>query len=229
MILKQNRDKAIVDALKNNDLSAFENRWEDHASRAVDSLFLFVKYSYLNGINKQWDSWVNKNKNNPYWDSCAIDVSEDFLLNIKNAVNWYIDTQSWKHDPAYMTENQPGRVLEQCRTLHSSMWMMIGGSAIYYCLVNDIDITPESLTNTLIKKQKDYGPNNISRFGLNGLVIRTHDKVARIYNLLSKSGGLSNAVENESFYDTLLDIGGYAAIALMWNEGTFLTKMREDS
>ena len=95
-------------------------------------------------------------------------------------------------------------------------------------MLNDIRVSDEEITDTLIKKQKDYGPKNISRFGLNGLVIRTHDKIARIENLLSKPDGVKNAVENESVYDTLLDIGGYAAIALMWSRGTFLLPLMSD-
>jgi hypothetical protein len=52
-----------------------------------------------------------------------------------------------------------------------------------------------------------------------------HDKVARLENLLSKPKGVTNAVSDESVYDTLLDIGGYAAIALMWIRGEFLLPM----
>ena len=37
---------------------------------------------------------------------------------------------------------------------------------------------------TLCSKQRDYGPNNIARFGQSGLLLRLHDKVARLENLL---------------------------------------------
>jgi len=38
----------------------------------------------------------------------------------------------------------------------------------------------------LSKKQKDYGPNNIARFAEKGLILRLHDKIARLENLLEK-------------------------------------------
>jgi hypothetical protein len=77
------------------------------------------------------------------------------------------------------------------------------------------------ITDILIRKQKDYGPNNISRFGLMGIVLRLHDKIARLNNLLEKSFGnvsaaiSGNAVKGESIIDTLIDIVGYSTIALM--------------
>ena len=36
----------------------------------------------------------------------------------------------------------------------------------------------------LDSKQKDYGPKNISRFGVRGLSVRLYDKVERLANLL---------------------------------------------
>ena len=155
-------------------------------------------------------------------------IKNDYLSNIKSVIDWYIDSRAWEHDPALMPENTSDAVREYYIKLHELMWTFIGGSAIAFCIANDINVSDEGIANTLVKKQKDYGPKNISRFGLNGLVIRTHDKIARIENLLSKPDGVKNAVENESVYDTLLDIGGYAAIALMWNRGTFLLPLNED-
>ena len=71
---------------------------------------------------------------------------------------------------------------------------------------------------TLVRKQKDYGPENIRRFGRQGLMIRLHDKVARLENL---DGG-GRGPENESVRDTFLDIVGYCAIGIMWERGEFL-------
>ena len=71
---------------------------------------------------------------------------------------------------------------------------------------------------TLVKKQRDYGPENISRFGRQGLLIRCHDKVARLENLLASG----KTPENESIHDTYMDIVGYSAIGIMWESRTFL-------
>lgn len=77
----------------------------------------------------------------------------------------------------------------------------------------------EDITGTLIKKQSDYGHHNIARFGRRGLVVRTHDKIARLKNLHLARGGQA---ANESLTDTYTDIIGYSAIGMMWERGWFL-------
>jgi len=68
------------------------------------------------------------------------------------------------------------------------------------------------------RKQRDYGHKNISRFGRQGLMVRLHDKVARLENLLSAS----RKPNNESIEDNVLDLVGYACIGMMLERGTFL-------
>lgn len=66
----------------------------------------------------------------------------------------------------------------------------------------------------LVKKQKDYGPKNISNAPggpLNGLRVRMFDKLARINNLIETGA----TPENESLRDSFMDIANYATIALM--------------
>ena len=69
----------------------------------------------------------------------------------------------------------------------------------------------------LVKKQHDYGHNNILGFGLLGLCIRISDKIARLVSL-EKRGSKPH---NESVIDTWTDIVGYASIAKMLDNGTF--------
>jgi hypothetical protein len=72
----------------------------------------------------------------------------------------------------------------------------------------------DGLAELLIKKQKDYGPKNISDSPggpLNGLRVRMFDKLARINNLVET--GVTP--ENESLRDSFLDIANYAIIAMM--------------
>ena len=103
----------------------------------------------------------------------------------------------------------------------------IAGYAIYV-----LDSTNECpyidwfyITDILIRKQKDYGPENIMKFGVVGIIVRLFDKVARLNNLLLKTHGdvaeaiKSNSVQGESLIDTLIDIVGYCSIALMITEG----------
>jgi len=74
-----------------------------------------------------------------------------------------------------------------------------------------------AMAGTLIRKQKDYGPDAIMRFGSNGILVRTHDKVARLENLKKK--GLEP--NNESVQDGYMDLLGYAALGIILEEGQF--------
>ena len=64
----------------------------------------------------------------------------------------------------------------------------------------------------LDEKQKDYGPKNISRFGVRGLSVRLYDKVERLANLLMDR---EESPKNESLEDTFKDITNYGLIGLM--------------
>lgn len=84
----------------------------------------------------------------------------------------------------------------------------------------DIMNVADEVARIVVKKQKDYGPNNIrkSPFGPKvGLVVRLYDKIARLANLTSKD----TVAENESLRDTFIDIAGYGLIGLMILDGTF--------
>ena len=80
------------------------------------------------------------------------------------------------------------------------------------------------MSRILSKKQRDYGPNNIARFAEKGLILRLHDKIARLENLLEKQYEASN----ESIEDTYLDIIGYSVIGMMWMNGDFFKPLREE-
>ena len=59
------------------------------------------------------------------------------------------------------------------------------------------------------KKQHDYGPGNIAKFGEFGVLVRTNDKLERLINL-NKRG---DTPVNESVMDTWQDLSVYGAIA----------------
>jgi hypothetical protein len=71
------------------------------------------------------------------------------------------------------------------------------------------------LANLVIRKQHDYGHDNILAFGEQGLVVRSSDKVARLKNLLGKEG------KAEPRIDAWSDLAGYAILALMLDRGWF--------
>jgi hypothetical protein len=104
----------------------------------------------------------------------------------------------------------------------AAMWVSIGADAIELAKKSGHTISESTLQFTLIEKQTDYGPENIKRFGRQGLMVRMHDKIARLENLLAAG----RTPKNESIYDTYLDIAGYAAIGIMWETRTFLLPLR---
>ena len=76
----------------------------------------------------------------------------------------------------------------------------------------------EDISKILVRKQRDYGHHNIARFGRAGLLVRMHDKVARLENLLQNETN----PENESVVDNFIDVIGYASIGIMWERNWFL-------
>lgn len=86
------------------------------------------------------------------------------------------------------------------------------------------DLEKDFAWRTLCSKQNDYGPENISRFMHKGLILRLHDKVARLENLLSGN----REAQNEPIADTYMDIVGYSIIGLMLLDGSFFYPMGYD-
>ena len=81
-----------------------------------------------------------------------------------------------------------------------------------------------SVASIVVRKQKDYGPANITTFGLEGVMIRLSDKINRLINLVQNQ----KEPENESVEDTLIDIAGYAIIGLMLQHETFTRPLKEE-
>ena len=76
----------------------------------------------------------------------------------------------------------------------------------------------EELVQLLTRKQSDYGPHSISRTpggAINGIIVRMHDKISRLVNLVFNK----KTNNNESIIDTLLDIAGYAFLAILFLRG----------
>lgn len=91
------------------------------------------------------------------------------------------------------------------------------------------DINLNTLYETLVAKQKDYGHGNIMSppAGITpakAVTVRLHDKVARIANL-QKHG---NDPKNESLMDSYLDIAGYCIILMMLERDWFTLPLRQN-
>ena len=102
------------------------------------------------------------------------------------------------------------------------MWAFLARHALIILSKTGNKPDPELLVELFISKQRDYGSENIAKFGTAGLLIRIHDKIARLENIMERSEGDFNtavgvnAVPGETIVDTLYDVVGYATIATMW-------------
>lgn len=75
----------------------------------------------------------------------------------------------------------------------------------------------EECDDLLVEKQKDYGAQNILKFGEMGCLVRASDKLERLINLLQSK----RTPSNESIEDSWKDLRNYAEIALMVRRGQF--------
>jgi len=70
----------------------------------------------------------------------------------------------------------------------------------------------ERITNLVYDKNQDYG-DAWQRYGVFTPLIRINDKILRLEKL---SDGRTALFPEENIADTLIDIIGYAVLALMW-------------
>ena len=67
----------------------------------------------------------------------------------------------------------------------------------------------------LDRKNRDYGPGNISAFGEKGVIVRLNDKIERLKTLVWND----KSPEHEKVSDTWLDVTNYGIIGLMCHRG----------
>lgn len=67
----------------------------------------------------------------------------------------------------------------------------------------------------LDKKNRDYGPGNISAFGEKGVIVRLNDKIERLKTLVWHG----RFPEHEKVSDTWLDVCNYGIIGLLCHRG----------
>ena len=93
----------------------------------------------------------------------------------------------------------------------------------------EIDIPDaESVLPLLSAKQHDYGHMNIQRFGLDGILVRMHDKIARLENLTMRYYDMDDSELCEAKGDTIADLLGYCIIACMYAYDIWMLPMQLD-
>jgi hypothetical protein len=126
----------------------------------------------------------------------------------------------WNFDGDYMFERMMDRLVRavannDVQEIHLSCGIIADEAARGLNHLGKWD--PIGLLDLLVRKQHDYGHDNINAFGQVGLAVRMCDKIARYYNLNRRGhGGLSEPME-----DCLVDMVGYGVISRMLWDGTF--------
>lgn len=90
-----------------------------------------------------------------------------------------------------------------------------GYAGISPAFAEAVDKIMFELGDLLVSKHSDYGPKNISEApggAMNGLLVRMHDKMARLKNLTYNK---TEAPNHESVEDSLKDLANYAVIGLL--------------
>lgn len=85
----------------------------------------------------------------------------------------------------------------------------------------DIETILKKAESIGVKKNNDYGSDNILKYGIIGIVVRIGDKIARYKNLTGQK--VKQMVVDEKIEDTLLDIVNYSTYGEMlsdnvWND-----------
>jgi len=70
------------------------------------------------------------------------------------------------------------------------------------------------------KKQHDYGPQNIAKFGTTGVLVRSSDKLERLINLYKRQEKPEVA---EPITETWQDLSVYGAIARVCEDGEWVS------
>ena len=70
------------------------------------------------------------------------------------------------------------------------------------------------------KKQHDYGPHSIGKFGTTGVLVRSSDKLERLINLYKRG---ENPEVAEPITETWQDISVYGAIARVCEDDEWLS------
>lgn len=108
--------------------------------------------------------------------------------------------------------------------LATTMITHAGILALQHIRDTDIPYSHDDMVRLLIRKQHDYGHDNINNFGIIGIGVRVCDKIARIRNLRGRDAdGVA-----EPLADSYFDLIGYAAIAQMYHHGWFQLELERD-
>lgn len=206
--------------------------WDDSAFHVVNKIFHFSERQGHSSLMHGLTTVLKRLNQNPYMVDYEFSCSNEIEL-LKEIINFYVDSEIWMYDPNKIKDLDNIPRANDAISIHQSFFILMSHCAIRLLktLETNADdfINKDSIAKTIIRKQHDYGPENISKFGIWGIVVRVHDKIARIENLLSPKRNGKNAVSDETVNDTIVDIIGYSSVLLMFINGWFHLPMKDDN
>lgn len=78
----------------------------------------------------------------------------------------------------------------------------------------------------LIERQGEYGPDNLTCYGMRGIYVRAGDKVARIEHMTERLGLSTNHI---GYDDPLRDLAGYGIMGMMLLRGWLGLPLEEEA
>lgn len=180
-----------------------------------------------------------RDTNPKYWEDAAYVVIVEILSYLVSGVKKLTDMRA-QHD-IMISKNALSITTEDCWSTNEEMsefWKLLaaitgnvaGNQGIEFFGFNllnvqykELSVLSSEIAELLSKKQRDYGSDNILRFGRFGLLVRVHDKIARLENLAS-TGTIPN---NESVVDNYMDVIGYCTVAIMFERNWFTLPLRK--
>ena len=169
---------------------------------------------YIFGIRNQPTSWNDAARRCTYAIIQHSFKTWDRVSDLREYIDYLIDEMGPESK-----KQISGNVAAEYWAIFGSTAAAAGEKLGYF---EDLDrVAPlliNQISDILVSKQRDYGHQNIARFGRAGLLVRCHDKVARLENLL----GAGKTPLNETVVDNFIDVIGYSAIGIMWEKGWFL-------
>jgi hypothetical protein len=125
------------------------------------------------------------------------------------AANWY----------GYIPEDHEGDAAAEACTLWYQAVAIIVLDLVRFYGHSPVP-TAQSVYPLLRSKMDDYGYDNIQRFGRDGVIVRLHDKIARLQNLATLRattvmGKDAHHPNHETVDDTLRDLVGYCLIGCL--------------
>ena len=169
-------------------------------------------------IDKAHKSRFESMQSHPSWT-----VSTDWLNSLREEYDGLMERWYGSDDGRHTRMVQESRMVQEpCPEWFKSL----ASTALFaaYTMGATPSLTAESILPLLERKQNDYGYENINRFGRDGILVRMHDKIARIENLADRI----DMPSNESLADSFVDLVGYSIIGMMWEYGIWHLPLAED-